>query len=210
MSQPNAPKEGRALVRVPAPARPIQEVVYVVGAEGLDTVKIGTSTDVGKRIRRMQTRLPLTLSVLWTCEGGRSLESALHSEFQAYKQRGEWFDLTPLGDPVSVVREAVRRHAPRLGLPLPPVHASPNNLASGAAPVLEGCVEIERTISARPAAPQEAERLGYPAGIVLLVTVLTAVQRDAAGKPMAVTETVTFGPRELPEAWVPPVRGGEW
>ncbi|WP_435607425.1 GIY-YIG nuclease family protein [Streptomyces ardesiacus] len=40
------------------------EFVYLIGAEGLDLVKIGTTTDVAKRVRAMQTGLPLTLSVL--------------------------------------------------------------------------------------------------------------------------------------------------
>ncbi|MGW3464698.1 GIY-YIG nuclease family protein [Streptomyces olivaceoviridis] len=88
------------------------EFAYLVGAEDLDLVKIGTTADVAKRVRAMQTGLPLTLSVLWTCEGGRELAKALHLEFQKYNRRGEWFDPTSLGDPVAIVSEAVRRLAP--------------------------------------------------------------------------------------------------
>ncbi|MGA5065563.1 GIY-YIG nuclease family protein [Streptomyces exfoliatus] len=86
-----------------------------MGAEGLDAVKIGTTTDAGKRLGSLQTGLPLTLSVLWTCEGGRDLGRALHEEFRTYRQRGEWFDLTRLGDAVPVVHEAVCKHAPAVG-----------------------------------------------------------------------------------------------
>ncbi|CAK7279212.1 GIY-YIG nuclease family protein [Streptomyces misionensis] len=195
-------------MRVPAPARPIGEalgqVVYVVGAEGLDAVKIGTTTDVGKRLSSLQTGLPLSLSVLWTCEGGRNLERALHEEFRAYRQRGEWFDLTRLGDPVSVVHEAVCKHAPRLGLPLPPAYAPPRDAAQPAVvPVLKGCVEIERTMFSRPATPREVELMGYPSSSMVPVVILTAVQRDADGKPLAVTETAVIGQHELPEAFMP-------
>lgn len=34
-------------------------------------------------------------------------EAALHSHFDAYRVRGEWFDLSSLGDPVAVVQAAV-------------------------------------------------------------------------------------------------------
>ncbi|MER6332639.1 GIY-YIG nuclease family protein [Streptomyces sp. NPDC001034] len=194
--------------QVPAPARPIDEalgqVVYVVGAEGLDAVKIGTTTDVAKRISSMQTGLPLTLSVLWTCEGGRSLERALHEEFRAYRQRGEWFDLTRLGDPVSVVHKAVCRHAPRLGLPLPPAYVPPGDTAPVVVPVLKGSVEIERTMFSRVATPRELELMGYLGSSMIPVVILTAVQRDADGKPLAVTETALIGQHELPEGFLPP------
>ncbi|MEU7298441.1 GIY-YIG nuclease family protein [Streptomyces exfoliatus] len=121
-----------------------------MGAEGLDAFKIGTTTDAGKRLGSLQTGLPLTLSVLWTCEGGRDLGRALHEEFRTYRQRGEWFDLTRLGDAVPVVHEAVCKHAPALRLPVPPPYAAPVDVAQVVVPVLKWCVEIERTMSAPP------------------------------------------------------------
>ncbi|MFD0428749.1 GIY-YIG nuclease family protein [Streptomyces zhihengii] len=39
---------------------------------------------------------------------GQSLETRLHSAFQRYRTHGEWFNLAQLGDPVTIVREAVR------------------------------------------------------------------------------------------------------
>ncbi|WP_432029851.1 GIY-YIG nuclease family protein [Streptomyces sp. 1222.5] len=125
------------------------EVVYLVGAEGLDLVKIGTTTDVDRRVRAMQTGLPLTLSVLWTCQGGRPLEKALHQEFQEHNRRGEWFDLTSIGDPVAVVSEAARRLAPALGLPIPPPRTSPEATQAPVTILVPGCVRLERTLTAR-------------------------------------------------------------
>ncbi|MFD4866261.1 GIY-YIG nuclease family protein [Streptomyces sp. NPDC058412] len=56
----------------------------------------------------MSLPLPAPLSLLWTCEGGRALERAVHVRLAAYRTRGEWFDLTALGDPVDAVRAAVK------------------------------------------------------------------------------------------------------
>ncbi|MGW7460945.1 GIY-YIG nuclease family protein [Streptomyces sp. NPDC054797] len=81
--------------------------VYVVGAEGLASVKIGTSVKPEQRLSQMQTGLPITLSILAVFPGGPRLERALHEHFAPYRMRGEWFDFTPLGDPVDVVRTAV-------------------------------------------------------------------------------------------------------
>ncbi|MDX2295864.1 MULTISPECIES: GIY-YIG nuclease family protein [Streptomyces] len=175
----------------------------MIGAEGLDAVKIGTTTDIGKRLGSLQTGLPLTLSVLWTCEGNRDLERALHEEFRAYRQRGEWFDLTRLGDPVAVVYKSVIKHAPRLGLPTPPARSRQADAPPVVVPLLNDAVVAERTMSARPATMREIELMGYPYGTIMLVTVLTAVQRDADGNPLAVSETALVGSHALPEGFLP-------
>lgn len=47
----------------------------------------------------------MQLFLLWSCEG--DYEADLHVHFDAYHHRGEWFDLTPLGDPIEVVKAAV-------------------------------------------------------------------------------------------------------
>lgn len=90
------------------PPKPSPKYVYVIGMEGSPLVKIGHSNDPKGRLATLQTGLPATLTMLWHCEGGGSLERHLHREFKAQRVRGEWFDLTPLGDPAAVVREAVQ------------------------------------------------------------------------------------------------------
>jgi hypothetical protein len=182
------------------PGKP-SEVVYLLGAEGLDLVKIGTTTDVDRRVRTMQTGLPLTLSVLWTCEGGRELEQALHDMFRVHNRRGEWFDLTSLGDPVAVVSEAARRLAPGLGLPIPPPRVSPDLPQAPVAPTIPGCVRLERTLSARVLTWYECEDFGLPTSAVKTVLVYRTVQYDAAGEVLAVTQTLVSEGHEQPEGF---------
>ncbi|MFE9432369.1 GIY-YIG nuclease family protein [Streptomyces sp. NPDC006640] len=79
---------------------------YLIGIEGLPLVKIGHTTLSPKaRMSNLQTGQPLQLSLLWSCEF--DYEAELHVHFDAYRVRGEWFDLTSLGDPVNVVEAAV-------------------------------------------------------------------------------------------------------
>lgn len=187
------------------PGKP-SEVVYLLGAEGLDLVKIGTTTDIDRRVRTMQTGLPLTLSVLWTCEGGRDLERALHDKFRVHNRRGEWFDLTSLGDPVAVVSEAVRSLAPGLGLPIPPPRVSPDLAKSPVAPTIPGCVRLERTLSARVLTWYECEDFGLPTSAAKPVMVYRTVQYGAAGEVLAVTQTLVPEPHEQPEGFeLPPM-----
>lgn len=186
------------------PGKP-SEVVYLLGADGLDLVKIGTTTDVDRRVRTMQTGLPLTLSVLWTCEGGRELERALHDKFRVHNRRGEWFDLTSLGDPVAVVSEAVRGLAPGLGLPIPPPRVSPDLAQAPVAPTIPGCVRLERTLSSRVLTWYECEDFGLSTSAVKPVTVYRTVQYGAAGEVLAVTQTLVSEQHETPEGFEIPM-----
>ncbi|MGD6742963.1 GIY-YIG nuclease family protein [Streptomyces sp. BH106] len=204
MTLPSQPADSNAAA-TSSQKRPA-EVVYLVGAEGLDLVKIGTTTDVDRRIRAMQTGLPLTLSVLWTCEGGRELERALHGEFRAQNRRGEWFDLVSLGDPVAVVSEAVRRLAPSLGLPVPPPYASPDLTQKPVAPMIPGCVRLERELSARTLTWYECEDFGLPSAAIKPVTVYRTIQYGAGGEVLAVTQTLVGEKHEQPEGFEFPVR----
>jgi hypothetical protein len=89
---------------VPRPVKPV--VTYLLGVEGSPLVKIGHTTASPKsRMASLQTGLPMQLSLLWSYEG--DFESALHIHFAAYRVRGEWFDLTSLGDSIDVVKAAV-------------------------------------------------------------------------------------------------------
>ncbi|MFE5482980.1 GIY-YIG nuclease family protein [Streptomyces sp. NPDC056527] len=102
----------------------IAESVYVIGAHGLPTVKIGRSYDLPRRLRSIQLMCPIELAVLWSCHGGRELERALHTRFAACRSHGEWFRLP--GDPVASVEGAV---ADLVGMAAPSqVPAMPSSL----------------------------------------------------------------------------------
>jgi hypothetical protein len=99
---------------VPAPrhrrGRPAQGPVstYVIGIEGSPLVKIGyTSVRPSERRGALQTGLPYALTLLWSTPG--DFETQLHDMFAEHRVRGEWFDLTSLGDPAQVVRSAVQQ-----------------------------------------------------------------------------------------------------
>jgi hypothetical protein len=89
-------------------------IIYVIGGEGLAPVKVGVTTNLARRLVTLQTSAPARLSVLWTTPGDSALERELHTHLAAYRTSGEWFDLTPLGDPVEAVRAAVSVAAPAL------------------------------------------------------------------------------------------------
>ncbi|MFD7705637.1 GIY-YIG nuclease family protein [Streptomyces sp. NPDC059786] len=91
----------------PAPPSARKAVsTYLLGIENLAPVKIGrTTVSPQARMSALQTGQPLLLSLLWHCRG--DYEPLLHARFDPYRVRGEWFDLTPLGDPVEVVKAAV-------------------------------------------------------------------------------------------------------
>lgn len=78
---------------------------YMIGAEGSNLVKIGWAKEPQNRVSYLQIGSPLILALLWFDEG--PYEGPLHRRFKDYRVRGEWFDLTPLGDPVEVVTAAV-------------------------------------------------------------------------------------------------------
>lgn len=78
---------------------------YLIAAEGSPLVKIGLAKSPTARMAVLQTGQPMTLSLLWTCEG--DYERQLHRRFAAQRMRGEWFDLTSLGDPVAVITAAL-------------------------------------------------------------------------------------------------------
>jgi hypothetical protein len=107
---PEAKVKARVVVppRRPRKGRPAQGPVttYVIGIEGSHLVKIGyTSAKPNERRIALQTGLPFDLTLLWSAPG--DFETRLHDMFDEYRVRGEWFDLTNLGDPVEVVRSAV-------------------------------------------------------------------------------------------------------
>jgi hypothetical protein len=84
---------------------PSEGVVYVLGAPGSSTVKIGTTKHLSKRLGDIQRMSPVPLTVLWTHPGGHDLETNLHRHFKELRSHGEWF--TFHSDPVRLVRWAV-------------------------------------------------------------------------------------------------------
>lgn len=82
-------------------------VVYVIGSADMAPVKIGVTVNTERRLKQLQPGALARLEVLWTTPGDSTLERQLHARFSDFHVYGEWFDLTPLGDPVAVVEEAV-------------------------------------------------------------------------------------------------------
>lgn len=94
-----------------------QQVVYVIGQPGKSErriAKVGTTTNLRARLRAIQTGHPFRLEVLWSCPGGRRLESWLHEGLAPRRLEGEWFDFEEF-DPALVVRDGVRT-ARRMGI----------------------------------------------------------------------------------------------
>lgn len=82
-----------------------QEVVYVIGTPGSNTVKIGRTIDLPKRLRDIQRMSPVPLLVLWTHPGGHELETNLHRHFKEIRSHGEWFAFAV--DPLELIQAAV-------------------------------------------------------------------------------------------------------
>lgn len=68
-----------------------EEVVYVLGTPGSNTVKIGRTTNLAKRVADIQRMSPVPLAALWHCPGGHELETQLHRHFANLRSHGEWF-----------------------------------------------------------------------------------------------------------------------
>jgi hypothetical protein len=82
------------------------ELVYVLGTPGSNTVKIGTTANLRRRLADIQRMSPVPLEAFWTCPGGRDLETQLHRHFKGFRSHGEWFTFTS-GDPVQLIQAAV-------------------------------------------------------------------------------------------------------
>jgi len=82
-----------------------EEVVYVLGTPGSNTVKIGRTTNLTKRFAEIQRMSPVPLAILWTTPGGHELETQLHRNFTRLRSHGEWFTFRL--DPVKLIKWAV-------------------------------------------------------------------------------------------------------
>lgn len=76
-----------------AERKPDTRFVYVVACR--EFVKIGIAADVTHRVCMMQTGCPFELKLMkhWPCEHPEQVEECLHSHFEQYRIRGEWFAL---------------------------------------------------------------------------------------------------------------------
>jgi hypothetical protein len=81
------------------------EVVYVLGSPGSNTVKIGRTTNLAKRVAEIQRMSPVPLVALWTHPGGHELETRLHRHFAGFRSHGEWFTFRV--DAVQLIQWAV-------------------------------------------------------------------------------------------------------
>lgn len=66
-------------------------MIYFAYCGSLDRLKIGTTTELKKRLSALQTGCPEPLELIGTIPGGRVEEAALHREFQHLRLKGEWF-----------------------------------------------------------------------------------------------------------------------
>jgi hypothetical protein len=82
-------------------------MIYVISLNDSHIVKIGHGGNPKKRVMELQIGSPTPLLLQWVHEGDEDLENHLHAVFREYRIRGEWFDLTPLGDAVAAVQKAV-------------------------------------------------------------------------------------------------------
>ena len=79
--------------------RDLSGFVYLVEAVGMQRYKIGYSKEVYKRVSSIQTSTPFEISVLYRyfSTDAPQLEKLLHEYYDAYRIRGEWFEL-PLSE----------------------------------------------------------------------------------------------------------------
>lgn len=82
------------------------DVLYVIGPDGGNTVKIGVSNKPDRRLRQIQLMSPVPLVIRWSRPGSYDLEDALHNRFAEHRSHGEWFTFPAYMQPVQAVRDA--------------------------------------------------------------------------------------------------------
>ena len=73
------------------PAKHSSIVYFVVNGE---YVKIGTTENLGNRIRHLSNSSPTRIRVVLKLDGDRTLEKLLHARFSRYRHNLEWFRLS--------------------------------------------------------------------------------------------------------------------
>lgn len=95
---------------MPTPAQQLddEELVYVIGEPGSNTVKIGRTVNFERRLAAIQRMSPVRLTRRWSHPGGKALERYLHQRFRTFRSHGEWFTFP--ADPVPPIAKAVEDH----------------------------------------------------------------------------------------------------
>lgn len=65
--------------------------VYCILNIACDAVKIGTTTNVRRRLQQLQTASPDRLYLHYHIRGGLSKERELHQRYARFRRVGEWF-----------------------------------------------------------------------------------------------------------------------
>lgn len=73
-------------------------MIYFIGIEGTDYVKVGRAIDVGKRLASLATAHPLDLSILHVIKTSSHLEDTvlekqIHTHLKERRTKREWFEL---------------------------------------------------------------------------------------------------------------------
>lgn len=79
-------------------------IVYAIGEPGSNTVKIGRTVNLKRRLAAIQRMSPVRLVARWTHPDGLELERRLHLHFQSYRSHGEWFTFP--SDPIPLIAQA--------------------------------------------------------------------------------------------------------
>lgn len=65
-------------------------MIYVID-DGFANYKIGTTNNIKQRVKSLRTGNAAKLRVLFTFDGDRKTEQAIHKELRVYRKSGEWF-----------------------------------------------------------------------------------------------------------------------
>ena len=82
---------------VTEPRDPPLNVVYFIGAgDPVVLVKIGTTTNITRRLAQIRRGWSVPVHVLETVEGGYEREAEFHERFRSARVAGEWFHAQPV------------------------------------------------------------------------------------------------------------------
>jgi len=66
-------------------------MIYFVQAGINGPIKIGITNNINRRIKELEKEAPYELNILAEYPGGRKFEKRIHTMFQKFRIRGEWF-----------------------------------------------------------------------------------------------------------------------